>query len=439
MKKTIRSRSLQLLGLAARVSQKEITQTVKEAISRGIDEVASGRAKVRIEQAKIIAETLSQLKGAAMKAGQLLSIDASDLLPPEAIEILSKLQSKADPIDTAIIERVLLEDLGAERIKEFEFFDKQAAASASIGQVHRARLHGQDVAVKVQYPGITDSIDSDIRILKTMGQSLLALSGKKISLDELFEELATVLKQEANYGLERDNMIEYHRLLSPYPEYAAPQPILSHSSPRVITMTWQEGLSVQAWLKTQPSKSQREKVGRLVLDLYCKEFFDWGFVQTDPNYANFLIQPENLRLVLLDFGATLRYSNEFRNYYIGLLRDLESIDQDRIIKNFTSLGLIDARESDEAKKLFVDLMLLSIEPFQPHLQPFKFTDSDYAQRSRDIARRFTQSLKYSPPPRQILFLHRKLGGIFNLLRKLETEIDLTPYWKEMVNKTKSSD
>ncbi len=436
MKKSIASRSIQLLGLAAKVGREELAQSVKEKLSKGIDEIASGRLKTRIEQAKMIAENLSQLKGAAMKAGQLLSLDASDYFPPEAIEILSKLQGKADPVEWSILLEVLKAELGEEKLSEFESLSTTAAASASIGQVHRGVLRGQAVAVKIQYPGIADSIDSDLRILRSMAQSFVSMTGRRMDLAELFEELKVVLLQEADYDLERSNMRAFGELISTIPDFIVPKPIDSHSSRRVLTMTWENGINITDWIRSGPKRDDREKIARMILDLYCKEFFEWGFVQTDPNYANFLIQEDPAtrapKLVLLDFGAALRYPPEFRQSYVSLLRSLASLDRQKIVRSFTEFGLIDERESEEAKENFVDLLQLSLEPFHPSRQPFRFRDDDYAKRSREVGQRFTQSLKYSPPPRKILFLHRKLGGIFQLLKKMDVQIDVMPYWNRMV-------
>jgi aarF domain-containing kinase len=432
MKSSIGSRSLKLLGLAAKLGREELAQKMREQIHRGIDEVSSGRVKARIEQAKLIATSLSQLKGAAMKAGQLLSLDAADYFPAEAVEILSKLQGKADPVDFATMHEVLLSELGLERVAQYEDLSPVPAASASIGQVHRARLNGQNVAIKIQYPGIGDSIDSDLKILKTLAQSMLSLSGRKIDVTELFDELAIVLKQEADYKLERAHMIEYAALLKPYPDFNVPVPIDSHCSERVLTMSWQPGLSIAEWLKTAPSMAAREQVAKQVLDLYCKEFFEWGLVQTDPNYANFLIEPNPLRLTVLDFGATLRYEPAFRLQYIEMLKAAGSMDRGKIIRSFIEFGLLNDQESDESKELFAEFLIMSLEPFQPGGQPFRFRDDDYAKRSRALGQKFTQSLKYSPPPRKILFLHRKLGGIFTLLKKLDVQMNIYPYWEQMV-------
>ena len=432
MKTSIASRSMKLLGLAAKVGREELTQTVKEKFTKGLDEIKSGRMKTRLEQAKLIADNLSQLKGAAMKAGQLLSLDASDYFPPEAVEILSKLQGKAEPVEWSLIHDVLLNELGEEKLKHFEGLQTTPAASASIGQVHRAKLNGRPIAIKVQYPGVADSIDSDLKILKTIAQSFVSVSGRKMDLSELFTELSIVLKQEADYERELANMSKFRELLGDTTDFVVPEPIPEYSTKRVLTMSWEEGFGINDWIRTNPPLAEREKIGRMILDLFCKEFFEWGLVQTDPNYANFIVRTNPFKLIVLDFGAALSYTPEFRAEYVNLLRSLASLDRERIIESFTEFGLLDARESDEAKDNFIELLTTSLEPFQPRNQPFQFRDETYAKRSREIGQKFTQSLKYSAPPRRILFLHRKLGGIFQLLKKMDLKIDVSPYWNRMV-------
>lgn len=434
MKSSIPGRSLKLLGLAASLGRKELAQKMKEQFAKGVDEVTSGRLKNRLEQAKLLTEQLSQLKGAAMKAGQLLSLDAADYFPPEAVEILSKLQGKAEPVPWDELRSVLVDDLGEKKIADFETLSIEPSASASIGQVHRGKLDGRDVAVKIQYPGVAESVDSDLKILKTVGQSLLTLSGRKIDLDELFAELATVLKQEADYTLELANMKEYGTYLAGDQDFAVPAPIESHSTKRVLTMSWEPGQTLNEWLKTRPSKADRQLIGKRLLDLYTREFWDWGFVQTDPNYGNFLIRPNPLKLVVLDFGATLRYPIEFRREYRQLLLAMGTGDAKRIVDVSIAQSLIDPRESDESKRKLADMMLLSLEPFAPENQPFEFKDEDYARRTRESIREFTQGLKYSAPPRKVIFLHRKLGGVFAFLKKLDVELDMAPYWDRMVHK-----
>jgi aarF domain-containing kinase len=188
-------------------------------------------------------------------------------------------------------------------------------------------------------------------------------------------------------------------------------------------------------VNTSPTLEARERVAQLVLELFCLEFYDWGLVQTDPNYGNFLVDPETLRLGVLDFGATLRYNKKFRSEYGDLVRTIQTSDPQRIVARFIDSGDLDPRESEETKLSFANLMILSAEPFRADLQPFRFRDADYARRSREAGQKFVQSLKYSAPPRRILFLHRKLGGIFNLMKKLDVAIDVTPFLDRLTKRS----
>lgn len=420
------ARSSKLFNMAARIAGEEVRGRVKGSVGRTLE---GFDVLTRVEQARIMVEHLGQLKGAVMKAGQLLSIDASDLLPPEAMDVLAKLQSEAEPVEFAIMERVLDEDLG-ERRARLEV-DPEPAASASIGQVHRGRADGRDVAVKIQYPGIRESIDSDIGALQRVASSFVAVARRNIDMEDTFRELRHILHLEADYLREADNLRRYGAAIGHDERFIVPQPLSELSGPRVLTMDWAEGAPLQIWIRSHPRGVDREAFARAVLDLYCQEFFEWGFVQTDPNHGNYLIRSDG-RIVLLDLGAALDYDSGFRARYVELLEIIGTQNDADIIQAGIDFDLIDARERDESKAAFAQLLRSAVEPFLPSRQPFRFRDEDYAQQARSIAREFTTGLRYSPPPRRLLFLHRKLGGLFQLLKRLDVTLDLSPYWERMV-------
>lgn len=428
------SRSFKLLKLAAKVGTSEVAQSIKSRLG-----VSDTRIEARVDQAKYITENLAQLKGAAMKVGQMLSIDSADYFPPEAMAVLSKLQASAEPVPFEVIRKVLEEDLTPKALGELDELKSEADAAASIGQVHRAKLGTQDVAVKVQYPGVAESIDSDLKILRGLASTLVGATGRNVDLNGLFQELTRVLKQEADYQTEMTLMQEYRDRIQTLPDaelYRVPTPIPSHSGRRVLTMTWEPGASLDMWLKSRPQLERRERLAHAILQLFCREFFEWGLVQTDPNFANFLIGRDAKTgkdtLVLLDFGATIRYDDEFRVRYRTFLSAMGSLDPQTIVSEGIAFGLISEKESAEAKNEFAELMKLSIEPFFAEVQPFRFEDADYARRTREAGTRFARSLKHSPPPERILFLQRKLGGLFNFVKKMEVQLNLTPYWQQMV-------
>jgi aarF domain-containing kinase len=433
-KKSVFSRSVELLNTARKIAGHEISQKIKESVTQKYEDFAPEKVKTRVEQAKILAESLSQLKGAAMKVGQLLSLDSSDILPKEVTEVLSQLQNKAEPVPFDSLEKIFVENIDAKLYNELKI-DRTPYSAASIGQVHVAYYHGKKLALKVQYPGVRESIHSDLAILQKVGGVFLSVSGKKMDLGPLFKEFESVLIQETDYIRELNLMTQYRRHLQSADLssfYAAPEPVPELSSESVLAMSFEEGLPLREWIDSQPTKEQKHNIAHLILDLYCREFFDWGLVQTDPNYGNFLVR-DNKKLVLLDFGATVQYERSFVQDYCNVLIALDSRDDQKILDASIAFHLIDPRESDETKKKYISFMKLSLEPFSKNLQPFNFADKDYAARSLEVGRDFTSSLKYSAPPKHILLLHRKLGGIFNILRKMEITLDLIPYWEKMLH------
>ena len=421
------SRSFNLLSMATKLAAKEVGDKFSKT-----DQAQQIVAK--IEQAKIVVDHLSRLKGAAMKAGQMLSLDTSDFLPPEAVEILSQLQSQAQPVDSSVILKILKTELGEVGFSKLQSLSQQPIAAASIGQVHTALLNGRKVAVKVQYPGVSESIDSDLAILRGLSQTFVSFSGKKMDLAETFVEVRDVLKKETDYLNEASNLKRYASIIQGHPQYSVPTPIDEFCTSKVLTMTFENGTPLKDWMNQYPPLQKRIEVAEAVLNLFCIEFAEKGFVQTDPNFGNFLIDETNqkeTKIVLLDFGATLEYSLEFRNGYARLLSDLASNDTEKIFQSAVSFGLLDARESETTKLAFKKMIQVSLEPFDEKIQPFRFTDPDFEKRTRQANIDFTKSLVYSPPPRQLLFLHRKLGGIFLLVKRLGVELDLRPYWHRM--------
>lgn len=421
------ARSSRVAWLATKVAGHEVRHKMKRALG-GVASLEEATA-TRIAQARLMVESLGRMKGALMKAGQMLSIDASDWLPKEAQDILTSLQGESAPVPFETLKGVIEEDLGKDALLRFDAFHEAPVASASMGQVYRAR-RGEELAVKVQYPGVSESIDSDVEALEKLGAGMMTLSGRRIDLKELFGELKRVLHDEADYERERRYLETFREKLHGDPLFIVPQSHADLSSRRVLTTSWEAGTPLGVWLRAAPAERAVE-VATQLLDLYCREFFEWGLVQTDPNPANFLVRDDG-RIVLLDFGATVEYSAEFRSAYGSLLRTVQSAADEEVIERGIAFELIDGRESDEAKALFVDMLRVSVAPFSTTQQPFRFRDTDYNARSREATTDFIRSLKYSAPPKHLVFLHRKLGGLFQLLKRVDATLDLRPYWERMV-------
>ncbi|MBC7794414.1 MAG: AarF/ABC1/UbiB kinase family protein [Clostridia bacterium] len=414
-----------LVGLAANLARKEVGNRLRSAITGDASDAKT--LAVRIEQAKLLVEDFGRLKGAVMKAGQLLSMDAGDLVPPEVVAVLEKLQANAEIVPFATMRQVLLDEIGPEKLARLENIEEVPAASASIGQVYRAYVDGNAVAVKVQYPGVAESIDSDLVVLRKLGHSLITLSGRKMKLDAFTEELGRVLHFEADYERERAYMDRFARALAADARYCVPQSCPELSTNRVLTMSWEEGVPFAAYVKTPHPRATREAIGHALLDLFFTELFDLGVVQTDPNFANFLVRENGPCIVLLDFGASVEFDPEFRSAYVELVRSIASGDAKRIVDSAIAFGVIDPREKVETLSLFTDLLIHAFVPFREDRQPFAFSDKSYLDEARVQGERFTRELLYSAPPKQLVFLHRKLGGLFVMLKQLDVALDLRPY------------
>ncbi|MFV8259540.1 ABC1 kinase family protein [Bdellovibrio bacteriovorus] len=417
---------------------KRTFELAKMATKIGLKELSSGDIQSRIEQAKILTETLGSLRGAAMKAGQLLSLDLDDYFPPEAIQILSQLQNQAFDSPELDLAQVLKAELKPDQLQQLQNINYKPFAAASMGQVYKASVSGNPVVIKAQYPHLEQSIENDIKALKRLMSALCLLTGRSMNLEHLFVEIEEVLRQEVNYLNEAKALSDFTELFDSHAWKSArirtPKPLHHLSTNKILCLTYEQGLTLKEWIDTRPTVEKREIIAKALLELYVMEFFVWGFVQTDPNPGNFLIrQAPELEVVALDFGASRRYPPEFRKNYIELLHSIRSTSPAKIVQTAIEFGLLDSRESEDAKMVFVELLKLGMSPFFQNAngRKFDFKNDKFAKENARLSRQLVQSLKYSPPPHKLIFLHRKLGGMFAALRKLEVELDLREYWEQI--------
>lgn len=404
-----------------------VGKEIKGKIFSGENELDLSKEAIirRVNQAKELTQTLNELKGSALKVGQILALEAKDYFPQEVIDILSELQNKVTPLDHELMDSILRKEL-QENYKLLKI-DNTPIAAASIGQVYKAKYKEKDIVLKVQYPEVDKSIDSDIKLLKILIRSGLNISGKNMNFDPILEEIKYVLKNEVDYQKELDFLNRYQEKLDTIDsDYQSPKSYPEISTEKVLAMDFIEGLSISDWLKTKPSPDKKEKIAIDLINLFCHEFFNWGLVQTDPNLGNYLVT-DNTELVILDFGACLDYSKDFVENYKNLIRSLSG-DKNSILQGSYKFGLLDERESERTKELYYQMMKYSFEPLIGE-ELFDFSDDTYSKKLRDLVMEFIKEVKFTPAPRELIFLNRKLGGIFQTLRLLEVQIDLRPYIK----------
>lgn len=387
--------------------------------------------------AKRVAEQLAQLRGAAMKVGQLLSMDAGDLLPKELSDILARLRAEAKPMPLSQLSKVLEQQWGKGWHTQFKQFSFQPVAAASIGQVHSAYTKdGRHLALKIQYPHIKESIDSDVDNVAT----LLRFSGlipKTVDLKPLLSEAKRQLHDEADYAREASWLLKYHQLLSDAPHFQLPDVHEEYSTEQVLAMSFVEGVPIESLCDA--SQADRNRVMSLLMDLLFKEIFVFRLIQTDPNFANYQYNTTTKQLILLDFGATRVYPKKIAEGYRQLMQGAIEQDRTAMLAAAEQIGFFQAVIKADQREAVIDIFQQACEPLvQQGL--YDFGQSDLASRIRDVGMRLSLEKDYwHTPPADALFLHRKLGGLYLLAAKLRAQVDVNhlfqPYFSESAHQS----
>lgn len=319
------------------------------------------------EQAATLAHELGSLKGSVMKVGQMLSLYAQYFLPAEAVEVLSGLQDNTPPVDWKSLQPVIAKGLGRARIAELEI-DPRPLASASLGQVHRARRRadGIEMVLKVQYPGVADAIESDIRTLSRL-ISMTRLAPRGLNLEPVYAEVREMLHREVDYLAERDHTERYATLLAADSRYCVPQVFGDFCSDQVLALSYEAGINVRDRAVAALPHARRLALAQSALELFLRELFEWGMVQTDPHFGNYRIRigadGAGDRLVLLDFGATRLFGRGFIDSYREMLRGALQRDRQAVLRGATGIGLMHEEFPPAVLDAFTGLCELIVEPF----------------------------------------------------------------------------
>jgi predicted unusual protein kinase regulating ubiquinone biosynthesis (AarF/ABC1/UbiB family) len=375
------------------------------------------------ERATKLARRLSQMRGAAMKLGQLLSLEGDDLLPPEFAEALAVLRATADTMPDAQVRRALGRAYGKGWEARFEEFDFEPLAAASIGQVHAAvTTDGRDLALKIQYPGVARSIDSDVDNLAGLLRMARILP-VNIDLSEIIAEAKRQLKQEADYVREAEHLVRYRALVADEPHVIVPGVHEDMSTKQVLAMDRAHARPIEDLRGAEYPQELRDELGTVLQRLMFRELFEFRFMQTDPNFANYLFEPESGRLVLLDFGSAREFSEELVGHYKQICRGMVAEDRSAVREAAVSIGYLGGDESDARANALADLILMAGEPLRTP-GAYDFEGSGLAARARDRAFDlvFREGFLRPPPPESI-FLHRKLAGTFLLCSHIRARVD----------------
>lgn len=374
--------------------------------------------ELNLDNATDIYASLSELKGSALKVAQMLSMD-KNILPKAYVDQFSLSQYNAPPLSGPLIVRTFSKYFGKTPSEIYDEFNIRSTNAASIGQVHQASLNGKKLAVKIQYPGVGDSITSDLKMVKPFAFRLLGMSQKE--LEVYMTEVEDRLLEETDYDLEIKRSIEFSEACKNIPNVVFPAYYPDLSSKRIITMDWLEGQHMKEFMKTNPSQELRDKIGQALWDFYNFQQHELRAVHADPHPGNFLITPEG-KLGIIDFGCIKEMPDDFYYPFFSLTSTGMLKDKARTIKAFRQLEMI--RENDDAAqiefyyRIYKEMIELFAQPYMSNT--FDFSKSEFFDKLYSYGEKISRmpEFKQARGVKHFIYVNRTNFGLYNMLHDL---------------------
>lgn len=388
--------------------------------------------KLNENNAEDIYDGLKSLKGSALKVAQMLSMDKS-FLPQAFVEKFSLSQFSVPPLSAPLVLKTFKTNFGKSPYEIFDEFNANSVNAASIGQVHKAVKNGKKLAVKIQYPGVANSISSDLALVKPIAIRMFNLQGK--DSDKYFKEVEDKLIEETNYLLELKQSQEVVKACKKIENLVFPEYYPEFSSERIITMDWMTGKHLSEFTAVNTNQEVADKIGQALWDFYMYQIHILKKVHADPHPGNFLVNDEN-QLVALDFGCMKQIPNEFYTPYFELI-DKKVINNPKLFSD--KLFELEILRTDDSKEevtyftdMFYDLLSLFTQPFQE--ENFDFSDPDFFGNIAKLGERFAKDtnlrkMNGNRGSKHFIYMNRTFFGLYNLMFDLKATIVVNQYQK----------
>ncbi len=410
-------RVLKVGELATSVGSSYVWQALRWPF-RSADKREQALLDTHIRNAIKIVERSKELRGAFMKLVQMLSM-RDDILPTEALQVLSVVQSSVPPMDYAVIRKQIVRELGRPPEAVFASFDEEAFAAASLGQVHKARLKtGEEVVVKVQYPGVEETVKQDLQNIKALLQTFTLIGRdvmrQKIDESDVYRELEERLHEELDYVNEAKNIALFQKMFRDDDEVIIPQVYPDVSSRRILTMTLVEGYPFQDILSPGVDQSLKDWVALKYFRVLWRQIFEFGVLHTDPHPGNYLVT-YHPKLAILDFGSVRIFPEEIRKAYHRMAKAILARDEATMADCFVRLGFLDPGEQPKA------LVRIMYVIFEPVLQDRRYDPRNFnsVEKGMEIAAIGFENRLFKAPGHRV-FLARALMGLDAYLKQFGT-------------------
>jgi predicted unusual protein kinase regulating ubiquinone biosynthesis (AarF/ABC1/UbiB family) len=420
-------RAAKFISTGAKVGGNYVKHYAKKMVNPSMN-----KDELHQNNASDIYNSLSELKGSALKVAQMMSMD-KNLLPRAYQDKFTMAQYSAPPLSYPLVVKTFQKYFQQTPEQLFDTFTRSAVNAASIGQVHQATKGGKTLAIKIQYPGIADSVSSDLRLVRPFALRLLNMNEKE--LDHYMGEVEERLLEETDYNLEIARSREISEACAHIPNIRFPKYYDALSSEQIITMDWIEGKHIKEWMDTNPSQEARNQVGQALWDFYHHQVHNLNQVHADPHPGNFIIQ-EDGTLGIIDFGCVKVIPKDFYTGYFSLIKKDLLINEAELNKIFYDLEFISDKDTDVEKAffsaIFSEMISLLGTPF--HVEKFDFSDNDFFNQIFQLGDRISNDKMFKKSnqargSRHGLYVNRTYFGIYNLLNQLQAEVVTTkPAW-----------